>query len=58
MKQLILLATVIAGIMMANATLTLTKGNVYTRSNSAVYPQPLSGITYAGGNNYYTVSDT
>ena len=57
MKQLILLATAIAGIMMANATLTLTKGNVYTRSSSAVYPQPLSGITYAGGNNYYTVSD-
>ncbi len=56
-KLMVLSAAIFAGAQAANASLTLTKGNVYTRSSSAVYPQPLSGITYAGGNSYYTVSD-
>ena len=57
-RKIVVSAAILAGAMMANAaSLTLTKGNVYTRSSSAVYPQPLSGITYAGGNSYYTVSD-
>ena len=50
------LATVLAGSLAAQA-LTVTKGNTYTRPSGATYPDPLSGITYAGGNAYYSVAD-
>ncbi|MBR1587457.1 MAG: esterase-like activity of phytase family protein [Kiritimatiellae bacterium] len=57
MKRLrVALAAIFAGAWAALA-LTVTKGTVYTRGSGANYPDPLSGITYAGGNAYYTVAD-
>ena len=48
-KAYSLLAAVLAGSLAAHA-LTVTKGNIYTRPSGATYPDPLSGITYAGEN--------
>ena len=42
------LATILAGSLAAHA-ISVTNGNVYTRGSGANYPDPLSGITYAGG---------
>ena len=50
------LATILAGSLAAHA-ISVTNGNVYTRGSGANYPDPLSGITYAGGNAYYSVAD-
>ena len=55
-KAYSLLAAVLAGSLAAHA-LTVTKGNIYTRPSGATYPDPLSGITYAGENSYYSVAD-
>ena len=55
-KTYSLFAAVLAGSLAAHA-LTVTKGNIYTRPSGATYPDPLSGITYAGGDSYYSVAD-
>ena len=56
MKKYSLFVAILAGSLAAHA-LTVTKGNIYTRPSGATYPDPLSGITYAGGNSYYAVAD-
>ena len=56
MKKYSLFVAILAGSLAAQA-LTVTKGNLYTRPSGATYPDPLSGITYAGGNSYYAVAD-
>ena len=56
MKKYSLFVAILAGSLATHA-LTVTKGNIYTRPSGATYPDPLSGITYAGGNSYYAVAD-
>ena len=51
-----LFVAILAGSLAAQA-LIVTKGSVYTRPSGATYPDPLSGITYVGGNSYYAVAD-
>ena len=41
----------------AEAAVSLTKGTIFNRDSNAIYPDPLSGITYAGGSSYYAVAD-
>ena len=55
-KSRLVLATILAGSLTAHA-ISVTKGNVYTRGSGNNYPDPLSGITYAGGNSYFAVAD-
>ena len=55
-KSRFALAAILAGSLAAHA-ISVTKGSVYTRPSGATYPDPLSGITYAGGNSYYAVAD-
>ena len=55
-KTMIILASLLVGGSVANA-ISVTKGTIYTRGSGANYPDPLSGITYAGGNSYYSVAD-
>ena len=55
-KSRFVLAAILAGSLAAHA-ISVTKGSVYTRPSGATYPDPLSGITYAGGNLYYAVDD-
>ena len=39
------------------AAVTVTKGSIYSRPGDSNQPDPLSGITYAGGNQFYAVAD-
>ena len=51
-----LLVATLCGTFAAHA-ISVTKGNIYTRPSDATHPDPLSGITFAGGNSYYAVAD-
>lgn len=55
-KTMIVLASFLFGALTANA-ISVTMGTMYSRGTGTNYPDPLSGITYAGGNSYYSVAD-
>ena len=50
-------ALLVVGLALSASAISITKGNIYSRNASGVYPDPLSGITYAGSNSYYAVAD-
>ena len=55
-KTTTILMSFLLGALTANA-ISVTMGTMYTRGTGTNYPDPLSGITYAGGNSYYSVAD-